>query len=244
MFVAFIMAGVHLMLYSTTSDGHPMPASQSGQSRKRHNRRVSRGKWKEADDKLVTISPDRMRVAIKAAGGCTAVGRGIGEKQQTLDLIARGRRRHTRLSRVKKIARYCAPAANQSDEVVDWFMGRRDLIPPGSASPETEWANYRLTHEIAKVFHASMRLSPRDARSRKTFERILLSIARPDLWRAWLLPQSARLTGEEEERTAEHLAEAFRILLKPLYTGEGRINIRAIRALKELGILNEQYIDD
>ncbi len=115
-----------------------------------------------------------------------------------------------------------------------WLTGQDAALIHGSTWPP----GYQLeVHWIAEELAAFMRgFTDLSVTQQNHALAALMGLTSPESWRVWLLHDAAPLSTAEAERSAGHLAEAFRIILAPLRTGNASLNPRAVKALAALGV--------
>ncbi len=184
---------------------------------------------------LVPVAGDRVRALLRALDlSNREAARRVAVHAQTLDNITSEpqHQRQARRSLIDALGRL--PEEQDLPRVPGaWLTGEAKALIQGSERPPGyELELYWLTMEFTGMMRGLLHL--RGAAHGRGMA-ALAGITSPEAWRAWLLPGAPGLSAGDAERTARHLAQAFRVILAPLRVGKSRLNRRAMRALAVLG---------
>ena len=211
-------------------------------------RRSSRG-WMDEDDEMVPIRGDRVTATMRVRRISTSeLARRVGESQQTIDLIVRGRSKKCRRSRLRAIAKTlrvsmkwlaseidALPFANYQESRID---DSGQLVTYSKGEYDAPSLQQLVEHEFGRVLFNCLasREPPSDAHTKGHLTdpahfwmwwavRRLIS---PASWAAKLLSvdegEKLRWSREEYELAVEALTKAFTIILRPWFKGEASLD--------------------
>lgn len=193
---------------------------------RRANKR-NRRKWR--DDALVPISGERMRAALQHSGvTLPELVRRLGDRRQTLDYIVRGKTDRCRRSRRTAIAKALGVPA-------EWLGGGPEggmdwLFAQLAGRPQSQLAINRLGRRCEAALQ-------RDGSPVPDATGDLLMLALLSHWRGVLfeelppeLLECEDLPGPERDIAETALANAFETALRPWFTGQGKLDYRALHA--------------